>query len=236
MGMPCFKVWKNVGNCISFMSFPPTTPLTTCCNTNSYPCMKKQFHFWHGYNPWSWTIPLFSTFLKFFYIFMTIMFLEWIPFRCMEFIFLFTFKVNFALHNVHTSIITNLQFQPKVILLPIQLEFFVLSHMTISFLFMKLTHQKNETKHVHQFQMIMKENLMGFFCTWKINQIHEWHINFNGLTIRSIGNAIEPCNIIGWSHITKKNWSIISKVGRRQKSFMYFHLRQHKKWCHLLEP
>jgi len=44
----------------------------------------------------------------------------------------------------------------------------------------------------------MKENLMGIFCTWKINQIYEWHINFNGLlTIKNIGNAIEPCNIIG---------------------------------------
>ncbi len=50
---------------------------------------------------------------------------------------------------------------PKVVLVPIQLEVFMLIHKTIFFLFLQVTNQKEETNEVFQCIMIMEKNTMG---------------------------------------------------------------------------
>jgi hypothetical protein len=54
---------------------------------------------------------------------------------------------------------------------------------------MDLTHQEEEPKHVHQFQMILKKNLVGLILYLEINQINDWVINYGQLIVRSIKNA-----------------------------------------------
>jgi hypothetical protein len=50
---------------------------------------------------------------------------------------------------------------PKVVLVPIQFETFILIHKTIFFSFLQVTNQKEKKKEMFQCIMIMEENTMG---------------------------------------------------------------------------
>jgi hypothetical protein len=71
----------------------------------------KQLHFCCAYNHYCYTICLSSPF-SWVYFPMIDMFLKWILFWS-QLVFMFNFWENFAIHNVHTIVKPNLQFNPR---------------------------------------------------------------------------------------------------------------------------
>jgi hypothetical protein len=78
--------------------------------------------------------------------------------RCLYFCSTLEWMLHLIIYTQPLELIT---IWPKVVLVPIQFETFMLIHKTIFFSFLQVTNQKEETKKVFQCIMIMEENTMG---------------------------------------------------------------------------
>lgn len=100
------------------------------------------------------SLPLFHPFQKKFYFSMTSMFLGknliQVQGAYLHDQLLNKFFTSHIFHNHQNQ----LAIQPKAIFLPIQLGIFMLNHKIGFFLLLELTHQEEETKQVHQFQIL----------------------------------------------------------------------------------